>query len=66
MITKLQKWVWLGAAALSFASGMVNVIALSGFVHKAATHMTGIVSAFSIALSQNHLSSIAEAFYIRL
>ncbi len=66
MISKLQKWVWLGAATLSFSSGMINVIALSGFVHKAATHMTGVVSAFSIALSKNDLSTALETFLILL
>jgi uncharacterized membrane protein YoaK (UPF0700 family) len=64
MISKLQKWVWLGAATLSFSSGMINVIALSGFAHKAATHMTGIVSIFSIALAANQKSVIIETFFI--
>ena len=66
MISKLQKWVWLGAAALSFSSGMINVIALSGFAHKAATHMTGVVSAFSIALAESKASSAAGTFLIIL
>ncbi len=66
MISKLQKWVWLGAAVLSFASGMINAIALSGFAHKAATHMTGIVSAFSIALSRGQISIVSETFIILL
>ncbi len=66
MISKLQKWVWLGAAALSFSSGMVNVIALSGFAHKAATHMTGIASSFSIALAKNDMPVIQETFLILL
>ena len=66
MISKLQRWVWLGAATLSFSSGMINVIALSGFTHKAATHMTGIVSAFSISLSQNNLPAASETFLILL
>lgn len=66
MITKLQKWVWLGAAALAFSSGMINVIALSGFAHKAATHMTGIVSSFSIALAENKTHAAYETFLILL
>jgi uncharacterized membrane protein YoaK (UPF0700 family) len=66
MISKLQKWVWLGAAALAFSSGMINVVALLGFAHKAATHMTGIVSVFSIALSKNDTPAIFETFLILL
>jgi uncharacterized membrane protein YoaK (UPF0700 family) len=64
MISKLQRWVWLGAAALSFSSGMVNSIALLGFAHKAATHMTGIVSIFSIELSFGNAGLAAGAFLI--
>lgn len=66
MISKLQKWVWLGAAVLSLSSGMINAIALSGFAHKAATHMTGIVSAFSIALSRNEMPAVSETLIILL
>src|SRR5690349_7170385 len=66
MISKLQKWVWLGAATLSFSSGMINVIALSGFAHKAATHMTGIVSAFSIALAKHDTATVSETFFVLL
>jgi uncharacterized membrane protein YoaK (UPF0700 family) len=58
--------VWVGAAALSFSSGMINVIALSGFAHKAATHMTGIASAFSIALSKHEAGAASGAFLILL
>ncbi len=66
MISKLQKWVWLGAATLSFAAGMINVIALSGFAHKAATHMTGVVSLFSISLFKNEFLTTLETFWILL
>lgn len=66
MISKLQRWVWLGAIALAFSSGMVNVIALSGFAHKSATHMTGVVSAFSIALSKDEISPASETLFILL
>lgn len=66
MISKLQKWVWLGAAALSFSAGMVNVIALLSFAHKAASHMTGVVSSLSIAFAQNQQSAVQETFFILL
>lgn len=66
MVHKLQKWVWLGAAALAFSSGMINVIALSAFVHKAATHMTGIVSSLSIAVSHHDSAATIETSLILL
>lgn len=66
MVSKLQKWVWLGAAALSFSAGMVNVIALLGFAHKAATHMTGIVSSLSIAFAENSQPAVSQTFLILL
>lgn len=66
MISKLQKWVWVGAATLTFSAGMVNVIALSSFTHQAATHVTGVSSSFSIALAQFNYSSAIKAFLVLL
>lgn len=66
MISKLKSWVWLGAAVLSFSAGMINVIALLGFAHKAATHVTGIVSLFSIAVFSGDAVSLGETLCILL
>lgn len=66
MVSRLPKWVWLGGGVLAFCAGMVNVIAILGFTHKAATHVTGIVSHFSIAVMQINESSAAETFLIIL
>lgn len=66
MVSKLQKWVWLGAGVLSLSSGMVNVAALSGFAHKAATHMTGVVSSFSMALADWNTVLMIETLLVLL
>jgi uncharacterized membrane protein YoaK (UPF0700 family) len=64
MISKLPKWVWLGAAVLAFSAGMVNVIAILGFVHKGITHVTGNVSLFSIAVLDEDWINITQLFSI--
>jgi len=51
MITKLPKWIWFGAGALSFIAGMINVVALLGFEHQSVTHLTGTTSMLSSALA---------------
>lgn len=69
MISKLPKWVWAGGAVLSFCAGMVNVIAILGFVHKGITHVTGNTSLFSISLFERNwsdavtLGSIVLSFF---
>jgi uncharacterized membrane protein YoaK (UPF0700 family) len=44
MISKLPRWVWVGAWALACVAGMVNVVGLLGFEHQAITHLTGTTS----------------------
>ncbi len=66
MISKLQKWVWAGAGTLTFSAGMVNVIALSSFTHKAATHVTGVASSFSMALVRRNFFASMETLLILL
>jgi uncharacterized membrane protein YoaK (UPF0700 family) len=50
MISKLPRWVWIGSGLLAFSAGSVNSIAFLGFVHHAATHVTGTFSVLSISL----------------
>lgn len=66
MISKIPKWVLLGGGVLAFAAGMVNVIALLGFAHQAATHVTGLFSRLSIDLFKGDVSGILETFLILL
>ena len=51
MISKLPRWVWIGAWALAFVAGMVNVVGLLGFEHQAITHLTGTTSLLAASLA---------------
>jgi len=51
MISKLPRWVWVGAWALAFVAGIVNVVGLLGFEHQAVTHLTGTTSMLAAALA---------------
>ena len=52
MIARLPRWVWAGAWMLAFTAGMVNVIGLLGFQHRAITHLTGNTSLLAAAIVQ--------------
>lgn len=52
MISKLPRWVWIGAWALAFVAGIINVIGLLSFEHRAITHLTGTTSLLAIALAE--------------
>ncbi len=56
MISKLPRWVWVGAWVLAFAAGMVNVVGLLGFEHQAITHLTGTTSMLGAALASLDLN----------
>lgn len=64
MIAKLPKWVWAGAALLAFCAGMINVIAISGFVHKGISHVTGNCSLLSIAALEKDWKCFLQTFLI--
>ncbi|MDO4894394.1 YoaK family protein [Moraxella sp.] len=46
----LPAWVLLGAVVLAFCAGILNTTALMGFTHVSASHVTGNVSAMSVAI----------------
>lgn len=70
MISKLPRWAWPGAWALSLAAGAVNVTGLLGFEHQAVTHLTGTASLLAAALSGAnwsatlHLAGVIVSFVI--
>ena len=39
MIHKLPRWIWFGAAVLSFIAGIVNAVGFLGFQHQGVTHL---------------------------
>lgn len=56
----------IGGGVLAFSAGMVNVIALLGFAHQAATHVTGLFSRLSISLFQGDPGGIQQTFLVIL
>jgi len=58
MISKLPQWVWVGAWALAFIAGIVNVVGLLGFEHQAITHLTGNTSLLAEALATLNVSAL--------
>ena len=64
MISKLPRWIWVGAAFLALSAGMVNAIAFSAFPHKAATHITGTFSFLSIALFEHDVDGAMQSFFV--
>ncbi len=49
MVSKLPKWIGIGAWALAFVAGMVNVVGFLSFEHQAVTHLTGTTSLLAAA-----------------
>ncbi len=60
MLTKLPRWIWIGAWLLAFVAGIVNVIGLLGFQHQAITHLTGNTSLLGEALARLDLRGIVH------
>ncbi|MDO6525207.1 YoaK family protein [Motilimonas sp. 1_MG-2023] len=50
MITRLPKWIELGAFFLAVLAGCVNSIGLLGFEHQAVSHLSGSVTQFGVGL----------------
>lgn len=57
MISRLAPWFWIGAWALAFIAGMVNVVGVLGFEHQAVTHVTGTATMLAVAFSHWDLRS---------
>lgn len=57
MISRLPRWVWIGAWALAFIAGMINVVGLLSFEHQAVTHLTGTTSMLGAAIAAGNVSA---------
>ncbi len=57
---QLPRWVWIGAGALAFVAGMVNVVGYLGFEHQAITHLTGTTTLLGAALVQGDLRAVVN------
>lgn len=50
MQDKIPTWVLFGAVVLAFSAGILNTTALMGFTHVSASHVTGNISQFAVAV----------------
>lgn len=70
MITRLQRWVWVGAWALAVVAGMINIAGILGFQHQPVTHLTGTTSMLAAASanldvgSMEHFGAIIGCFFL--
>tara|TARA_B100000965_G_scaffold7570_2_gene5893 strand:+ start:5403 stop:6104 length:702 start_codon:yes stop_codon:yes gene_type:complete len=51
LLTRLPRWVEVGAFLLAFLAGSVNAVGLLGFSHQSVSHLTGTTSLLGLALA---------------
>ena len=61
MIPPFPRWVWSWAAALPFAAGATNAIALLALHHGGVTHLTGISTEGAIGIGTGNLPLLLHA-----
>lgn len=66
MIELLPRWLWVGAGALAFVAGMVNVVGFLGFEHQAVTHLTGTTSLLAAAVARGELRAMGQLLSVIL
>lgn len=66
MIERLPRWVEAGAFLLTMIAGSINSVALLGFNHQGASHLTGSTSLFSSELAQGQFASAGHLAVIIL
>ena len=50
LLTRLPRWVEVGAFLLAFLAGSVNAVGLLGFSHQSVSHLTGTTSLLGLSL----------------
>lgn len=66
MITKLPKWVEIGAFVLALIAGFVNAIGLLGFQHQSVSHLSGTATQLGTGLVLQSLGDSVHLFGILL
>ncbi|URL56972.1 DUF1275 domain-containing protein [Luteibacter flocculans] len=61
MIPPFPRWVWSWAAALPFAAGATNAIALLALHHGGVTHLTGISTEGAIGIGTGNVALLLHA-----
>ena len=70
MISKMPRWIWIGAPGLAFVAGTVNAVGFLGLAHQGISHLTGTTTLFGIALARHdftealHLLTVILAFVL--
>lgn len=70
MISKLPRWIELGAFILAFVAGCINAIGLLGFEHQSVSHVSGTATLLGTsllnqpAMTSLHLGAVLFAFFI--
>ncbi len=70
MISKLPRWVELGAFSLALVAGCVNAVGFLGFEHQSISHLSGTVTLLGVNLvepihsSSLHLAAIVLSFFL--
>ncbi|MBQ0753066.1 MAG: DUF1275 domain-containing protein [Gammaproteobacteria bacterium] len=64
MISRLPKWVELGAFFLAVLAGSVNAIGLLGFQHQAVSHLSGTATLLGADLIQGNSDILHLAFVL--
>lgn len=70
MISKLPKWVEIGAFILALVAGFINAVGLLGFEHQAVSHLSGTATLLGSSIASGtfqkffHLFSILLSFLI--
>ncbi|MEP2602113.1 MAG: DUF1275 family protein, partial [Paraglaciecola sp.] len=58
MISKLPKWVEVGAFVLALVAGFVNAIGLLSFEHQSVSHVSGTVTFLGTSLFNGSLLQV--------
>ncbi len=70
MISKLPRWIEIGALVLAFNAGCINAIGLLGFEHQAVSHVSGTVTLLGASMledtftSSMHLAGVLLSFFL--
>ena len=66
MLNRIPRWILVGSVVLAFSAGIVNCVALLGFVNHSVSHVTGSVSLFAEGVATGNLSRAAQTGFIVL
>lgn len=66
MLSRIPRWILVGSVVLAFSAGIVNCVALLGFVNHSVSHVTGSVSLFAEGVATGNLSRAAQTGLIVL